>query len=70
MEIKEKIKANLVRNIKVACADQGLTITELEKAAGLADNSIYKWQTTMPGIDKVKKVAFVLQIPVDELIGS
>lgn len=69
MDITEKIKRNLVRNIKAACADQGLTVTELERAAGLTDNAIYKWQDSMPGIDKVKKVAFVLQIPVDELIG-
>ena len=69
MGLTEKIKANLVRNIKAACADQGMTIAELERAAGLAENSIYKWQTTIPGIDKVKKVAFVLQTPIDELIS-
>ena len=58
----------LVDKVKEACARRGVTVTEVEKAAGLPDNAIYKWDKHSPSIDRVKRVADVLQVTVDQLI--
>ena len=57
----------LVENVKVACDRAGITVSELEKRAGLAENAVYKWDRHSPGVDKVKRAASVLGIPMDEL---
>ena len=59
---------NLLENIKTVCADRGKTVTEVERAAGLSDNSIYRWDKTNPGVDKVVRVAEVLSVPIERLI--
>ena len=59
----------LVENIRKACAERKMEVTELERAAGLPRNSIYKWDKHIPSVDRVKKVAAVLQVTVDELIS-
>lgn len=58
----------LLENIKVACNKNSLTIHELERRAGLTENSIYKWNQNTPSVDKVAKAAGVLRITVDELL--
>ena len=59
---------NIVDNIRAVCADRGMTVTELEREAGISDNGIYKWKTSVPSVEKVQRVAKVLQVPVDQLI--
>ena len=58
----------LVENIKEVCSKRHLTIHELERRAGLTENSIYKWNQNTPSVDKVAKAAGVLHITVDELL--
>lgn len=58
----------LVENARKECAKKGITVTELERSAGLTDNAIYKWDRHKPSVDKVKRAADVLQTTVDELI--
>lgn len=58
----------LLDKIKNICADQDLSIPELEMKAGISENSLYRWNDVTPGIDKVKKVADALGLSVDDLL--
>ena len=55
----------LVKRIKEECAKKGLTVLEVEQAAGLPKNSIYKWDKNSPAYTKV--VADVLRVSLDTL---
>lgn len=61
---------SLLDNIRKQCRQQKITIDRLEKAAGLAPNTIYKWNRVIPGVDKVQKVAKVLNATVDDLLNN
>ena len=58
---------NLTRNIKEICRKKHLTVQEVEKAAGLPKNSIYKWDRNIPAFTKVIAVAAVMDVSLDEL---
>ena len=57
----------LFDKIRKICQEKHITISELEKAAGLKENSIYRWNRITPAVDKVINVARVLNITVEEL---
>ena len=59
---------SLTKNIKTICAAKGITIAELEQAAKLSENSIFRWDKNIPGVEKVRRVAQILQVSVDELL--
>ena len=59
----------LVANVKKACKRKNITLSELEKNAGLPANAIYKWDKNDPGVGKVQKAAAVLGVKVDDLIS-
>lgn len=59
----------MVERLKQICAEQGITVTELERRAGLPDNSIYKWDRHSPSVNTVAKAARVLNVTVDSLIA-
>lgn len=48
---------------------KGYSLQKVAKDAGLGINSIYKWKTQNPQIDKVEAVAKVLGVTVDYLLG-
>ena len=58
----------LLENIKKICSEKGITVSELEKRAGLAENSIYKWKHVEPGYMKVTAVAVILETPFEDLV--
>ena len=58
---------SLVERIKSVAARSHLSIAEVEKKAGLSENSIYKWNRTDPGHSKVVAVADALGVSLDEL---
>lgn len=60
----------LLNNIRRQCADKGISIAEIERRAGLADNAIFKWACTSPSVDRVQRVAAELGVSMDELLGS
>lgn len=49
---------------------KGYSLQKVAKDAGLGINSIYKWKTQNPQIDKVESVAKVLGVTVDYLLGK
>lgn len=50
--------------------EQGISLRDLESKAGLAEKSLYKWKTYNPRMDNVQKVADVLHVSVDYLLGN
>ena len=45
-----------------------MSYNKLEMEAGLTRNSIYKWASNTPSVDKVAAVAKVLGVTIDELM--
>lgn len=56
--------------IKEIAKEQGYSLTKLNDAAGLGTNSIYHWRTKTPSTDSLQKVAKVLNVSVDYLLGK
>lgn len=52
-------------NVRVACKEQGISVSELEEELGFARSSIYKWNKHRPSVEKLKKVSDRLQKPMD-----
>ena len=55
--------------IKEICKEKGISITYLEKQAGLSNGAIGKWKDSSPTVDKLNAVAKVLKVKIDELIS-
>ena len=54
--------------VKSLAAERGMSYNELEREAGLTRNSVYKWASSTPSVDKVAAVAKVLGVTIDELM--
>lgn len=49
---------------------RGLSLQQVATKAGLGINSIYQWQKQKPSTDRIAKVAEVLDVSIDYLIGN
>lgn len=58
----------MLTKILEKCKERGITLAELERQAGLANRTIYKWNDNVPSVEKVLAVANVLGVTVDELV--
>lgn len=61
----------MLANIKRLCTSRGLTIQQLEDRAQISAGTIGRWGQNgkfIPSVDKVKRVADALGVPVDELL--
>lgn len=58
----------MLKRIKSICESKGMSLRQLEQEAGLALNTISRWEKNKPSIDKVKKVADTLGVTMDELL--
>lgn len=56
--------------VKEICDRLGLSILQVEKAAGLGNGTIRGWRYSMPRIDTVQAVARVLGVSLEELTGG
>ena len=56
--------------IKKICKEKGLSVTYVERKAELGNGSISKWNDSVPNVANLKKVANILEVTVDELIGD
>lgn len=54
--------------VKSLAAERGMSYNKLEMEAGLTRNSVYKWASSTPSVDKVAAVAKVLGVTIDELM--
>lgn len=56
--------------IKEISKRKGMSLQTLAEKAGLGENSIYKWKTSTPKTDALVKVAEVLDVSIDYLLGQ
>lgn len=59
---------SLLDRIKIKAKEQGLTIPGIEEKLSFGKNSMYRWDTNSPSVDKVVSVANLLNVSVDYLI--
>lgn len=55
--------------IKAMCEERGMSVRQLEVAAGLKNGAISKWNDSSPTIKSLKAVADVLKVKVDKIIS-
>lgn len=55
--------------IKKLCQDQGITLQTLAEKTDMSINSLYKWKTSKPSIDKLEVVADYFHVSTDYLLG-
>ena len=62
----------IFNNVKRLCDEQHITIAALESKAGLANGTVRKWVSMKrsPMITHVKRVADVLGVSMEQLIGD
>lgn len=54
--------------IKRLSKEQKLPIAKIEEMCGLSKGAIYKWDTNVPSVISVAKVADILGVTVDDLL--
>lgn len=60
----------LYSRIEELCDSNNVSITRLEKECGFSNATIKKWkETSIPGIDKVQKIAKYFNVTTDYLLG-
>lgn len=60
---------NLLENTKLVAKKRGISLKELAIKAGLGENSIYSWERSNPKAENLEKVADVLNVSTDYLLG-
>lgn len=58
----------IYNNILELAQGSGISITKLEKLAGLSKGTISKWKTASPTVENLQAVAKVLKVKVDKLL--
>ncbi len=58
---------NMLEIIQKLCQEKGISIAEVERRADLGNGSIRRWGTAYPSIDKVARVASVLNTTIEYL---
>ncbi|WP_439818407.1 helix-turn-helix domain-containing protein [Weissella paramesenteroides] len=56
--------------IKITAKQRGLSLNQLNDKANLKQNIIYSWKKKTPSADSLSKVANVLGVSVDYLLGN
>lgn len=56
--------------IKQTAKERGLTLNQLNDTAKLKNNIIYSWKNKTPSAENLSKVADVLGVSVDYLLGN
>lgn len=55
---------------KSIAKQKGLTLKQVEEKAGLSETSLYNWKRSNPKSENLEKVAKVLNVSVDYLLGN
>ena len=61
---------SLYGRIKEVSSSKSMTIAELERLAGISNGQIRRWDTSSPKVENLAKVAKVLNVSVDYLLGK
>ncbi|ADP69186.1 putative transcriptional regulator [Leuconostoc phage phiMH1] len=65
----ENIDMALIDRVKEVSKKNGLSLTELAIKAGIGEKSIYSWNKREPTVATLQKVADVLNVSTDYLLG-
>ncbi|WP_203640720.1 helix-turn-helix domain-containing protein [Levilactobacillus andaensis] len=60
----------LLERVKTLAKEQGISLLRLNDTAHLGKNAIYKWKNQTPSTENLQKVADVLHVSVDYLLGN
>ena len=60
----------LLDNVRRLCDQRDISIWALEKAIGVGNGTIGKWDTCSPRVETIKKVADYFGVTVDELLSK
>lgn len=58
----------LQENIRARCEAMHISVTELEKRAGVSNGIVGKWSNAEPNLGTLRKIAAVLDCTIDDLI--
>ena len=68
MQEKRLNLACLLPNIQTLCAEQGISLAELERRSGLANGVVRKWDKTSPTLRSASAVADYFGVTLDRLL--
>ena len=54
--------------IKEICDEKGVTVSSVEKKAGLSNGAISKWNVSSPTIENLQSVANVLKVKLEKIL--
>ena len=60
----------IYNKIKSICKEKGVSVSSVEKRAGLSSGAISKWNESSPTIENLQAVANVLKVNVNKLISN
>lgn len=55
--------------IKELCKMRGVSVSSVEKKAGLSNGAISKWNNVSPTVDNLQAVAKILEVKLDYLLS-
>lgn len=58
----------IYKKVQEACKEANISVMELERQLGFSRGSIFKWDTNVPSVERVKLVADKLNKPIDFFI--
>ena len=67
---EKEVNIVIYGKIKQICAEKGISISSVEKDAGLSNGAISKWADSKPLAEKLYAVAKVLGVTVEELLDK
>ena len=63
------LKPNIRDRVKEVCRERGVSLNTLEQACGFSAGAISHWDTKIPSVDRVVRVADYFDISMDTLLG-
>lgn len=60
----------IYENIRELCMKKNISISALEKKAGLGNGTIGKWRDSKPNVETLSKVADALNVSLSRLMKS
>lgn len=56
--------------IQDLCSERGISVSKLERDLKFPRGVLYKWDSCVPGVDKVKKVADYFNLPIEYFLSN
>ncbi len=63
------VQLNMRDRVKAVCRERGVSLNTVERACGFSAGAISHWDTKVPSVDRVAKVADYFDISMDSLLG-